>query len=148
MKFRVTLESSGTAVGMEVPTEVVEGLGQGKRPPVKVTINGSTFRTTIGAMGGRSMIAINATNRAATKVSGGETVEVTLELDTESRELPVPADLAKALKANASAKKRFDGLTASKKKAIIVSIEGAKTLETRQRRIAKSIGLLREGRTR
>jgi bacteriocin resistance YdeI/OmpD-like protein/uncharacterized protein DUF1905 len=145
MKFRVTLESSGTAVGMEVPTEVVEGLGQGKRPPVKVTINGSTFRTTVGAMGGRSMIAINATNRAATKVSGGETVEVTLELDTESRELPVPADLAKALKANASAKKRFDGPTASKKKAIIVSIEGAKTEDTRQRRLDKALSDLEAG---
>jgi hypothetical protein len=139
MKFRVTLESSGTAVGMEVPAEVVEGLGQGKRPPVKVTINGFTFRTTIGAMGGRSMIAINAANRKGTGVSGGDTVEVTLELDTDSRELPVPADLAKALKTNAAAKKSFDGLTPSKKKAIITSIEGAKTADTRQRRLDKAL---------
>jgi hypothetical protein len=139
MKFRVTLESSGTAVGMEVPAEVVESLGQGKRPPVKVTVNGFTFRTTIGAMGGRSMIAINAANRTGAKVSGGETVEVTLELDTESRELPVPADLAKALKGNAAAKKSFDSLTPSKKKAIIVSIEGAKTADTRQRRLDKAL---------
>lgn len=139
MKFRVTLESSGTAVGMEVPTEVVEGLGQGKRPPVKVTINGFTFRTTVGAMGGRSMIAINAANRKGTGVNGGETVEVTIELDTESRELPVPADLAKALKGNAAAKKSFDALTPSKKKAIITSIEGAKTADTRQRRLDKAL---------
>jgi hypothetical protein len=139
MKFRVTLESSGTAVGMEVPAEVVESLGQGKRPPVKVTVNGFTFRTTIGAMGGRSMIAINAANRTGAKVSGGESVEVTLELDTESRELPVPADLAKALKGNAAAKKSFDSLTPSKKKAIIVSIEGAKTADTRQRRLDKAL---------
>lgn len=139
MKFRVTLESSGTAVGMEVPAEVVEGLGQGKRPPVKVTVNGFTFRTTVGAMGGRSMIAINAANRTGAKVSGGETVEVTLELDTESRELPVPDDLAKALKGSAAAKKSFDSLTPSKKKAIIVSIEGAKTADTRQRRLDKAV---------
>jgi len=139
MKVRVTLEATGNLVGMEVPAEVIEALGKGKRPPVKVTINGYTFRTTVGAMGGRSMVAINAETRKGAGVSGGETLDAIIELDTESRDLPVPADLAKALKGSASAKKQFDALTPSKKKAIIVSIEGAKTADTRQRRLDKAI---------
>src|SRR6195256_5439587 len=86
MRFRTTLLQSGkTAVGIQVPNEVVEGLGAGKRPPVRVTINGYTYRNTIGVMGGVFMVGVSAENREKARVAGGQDVDVEFELDTEQR---------------------------------------------------------------
>jgi hypothetical protein len=149
VKFRTVLEQAGkTATGIHVPDGVVEGLGAGKRPPVRVTINGYTYRSTVASMGGGFMVGVNAQNREAAGVAGGDTIDVEIELDTAPREVAVPPDLAKALKKDAKAKKTFDALSNSNKGWHVQSIEGAKTDETRQRRIAKSVAALREGRPR
>jgi hypothetical protein len=149
VKFRTVLEQAGkTATGIHVPDGVVEGLGAGKRPPVRVTINGYTYRSTVASMGGRFMVGVNAQNREAAGVAGGDTIDVEIELDTAPREVAVPPDLAKALKKDAKAKKTFDALSNSNKGWHVQSIEGAKTDETRQRRIAKSMAALHEGRPR
>jgi hypothetical protein len=149
VRFRTTLERSGkTATGFEVPSTVVEGLGAGKRPAVRVTINGYTYRSTVAAMDGRSMIGVSAENRAAARVEGGDVIEVDLELDTAPREVTVPPELAAALKKDAKARKTFDGLSYSNRRWLAESIAGAKTEETRRRRIAKAVAALREGRPR
>jgi hypothetical protein len=149
VRFRTTLEQAGkTATGFEVPTTVVEGLGAGKRPPVRVTIRGHTYRSTVVSMDGRFMVGVSAENREAAGVAGGEVIDVDIELDTVPREVTVPPDLAKALKKDAKAKRTFDALSYSNKGWHVQSIEGAKTDETRQRRIAKSVAALREGRPR
>jgi hypothetical protein len=147
--FRATVEQSGkTATGIEVPSSVVEGLGAGKRPPVRVTIKGHTYRSTVASMGGRFMVGVSAENREAAGVASGDEVDVEIELDTAPREVTVPPDFKEALKKDAKAKKTFDGLSYSNKGWHVQSIEGAKTDETRQRRIAKSVAALREGRPR
>ena len=98
MRFRAIVELSGkTATGIRVPAEVVEGLGQGRRPPVSVTIGGYTYRSTVGVMGGQFMLPLSAENRTAAGVAAGDEVEVEVELDTRSREVSVPADFAEAL---------------------------------------------------
>ena len=149
MRFRAPLEQAGkTATGFEVPSTVVEGLGAGKRPAVRVTINDHTYRSTVASMGGRFMIGVSAENREAAGVVGGDVIDVDIELDTAPREVTVPPDFAKALKKDAKAKKTFDGLSFSNKGWHVQSIDGAKTDETRQRRIAKSVSALREGRPR
>jgi hypothetical protein len=149
VRFRATVEQAGrTATGIEVPETVVEGLGAGKRPPVRVTINGHTYRSTVASMGGRFMVGVSAENREASGVAGGDKVDVDIELDTSPREVTVPPDFAKALKKDAKAKKTFDALSYSNKGWHVQSIEGAKTDETRQRRIAKSIDALHDGRLR
>jgi hypothetical protein len=149
LRFRATIEQSGkTATGIEVPSTVVEGLGAGKRPPVRVTINGFTYRSTIASMDGRFMVGISAGNRAGAKVAGGDMVDVDIELDSAPREVAVPKDFAAALKKDAKARKTFEALSNSNKGWHVTSIEGAKTDETRQRRIAKSIAALHEGRPR
>src|SRR5258708_6219528 len=140
MKFRVTLELAGkTATGFQVPDEVVAGLGAGKRPPVRVTINGHTYRSTVASMGGRYLVPVSAENRASAGVAGGDDMEVDLELDTEPREVTVPTDLAEALGRDADAKRFFDGLSYTKKQWFVLSIEGAKKPETRQRRLTEAI---------
>jgi bacteriocin resistance YdeI/OmpD-like protein/uncharacterized protein DUF1905 len=149
MRFRATIERSGpTATGIHVPDEVVEGLGAGKRPPVRVTINDYTYRSTIAVMGGTFMVGVSAANRAGARVAGGDEVDVEIELDTAPREVAVPADLAAALDAEPAARRTFDALSYSNKSWHTLQVEGARTDETRQRRIAKSVAALREGRPR
>ena len=149
MRFRTTILQTGkTAAGMEVPPEIVEALGSGRRPKVRVTIHEYTYRTTVAVMGGIYMIGVNAENRAGAAVRAGDEIDVDVELDTAPREVNVPGDLAAALAAEPDAARTFDGLSYSNKTWHTYQIESAKTDETRQRRIAKSIEALREGRIR
>ena len=149
MRFRAAVELGGkTATGIRVPEEVVAALGSSKRPAVLVTIGGHTYRSTVASMGGTFMLPISAENRMSAKVAAGDEVEVDIELDTEPRELTVPPDLAEALDRNADARRTFDRLSYSQRQWHVLSIEAAKTAETRQRRIAKSVDTLREGRPR
>lgn len=144
--FRTTvLRAGGTATGIEVSPEVVEKLGHGRRPPVRVTINGHTYRSTVAVMGGAFMVGISAANRALAGVAGGDEVDVELELDTEPREVAVPPELAAALDADPAARARFAGLSYSRRRALAEPIEAAKTAETRQRRVDRALGELRAG---
>src|SRR3977135_3010051 len=119
MKFHTTLLQSGkTAVGIQVPNEVVEGLGAGKRPPVRVTINGYTYRNTIAVMGGVFMVGVNAENREHAHVAGGDEVDVDIELDTEPRELTLPTDFSEALDRQTDAKRFFATLSYTRRQAL------------------------------
>src|SRR3712207_5787593 len=146
MRFRATVELGGkTATGIRVPAEVVASLGPSKRPAVRVTINGHTYRSTVAPLGGAHMLPVSAEIRERAGVAAGDEVEVDIELDTEPREVTVPPDFAAALDRDADAKRSFDGLSYSNKRRYVLSIEEAKTEETRQRRIAKAIDTLRAG---
>jgi bacteriocin resistance YdeI/OmpD-like protein/uncharacterized protein DUF1905 len=148
MRFRTTVILAGkTATGVEVPTEIVEALGSGKRPAVTVTINGHTYRSTVASMGGKFLLPISAEHRGHTGVAAGEEIEVDVELDTEPRVVTVPADFAEALAADAEAKRFFEGLSYSHQRRHVLAVEGAKAAETRQRRIGKAVEMLREGRS-
>ena len=149
MKFHATILLAGkTATGIEVPPEVVEGLGSGRKPPVRVTIGGHTYRSTVAARGERFLVGVSAENREKAGVAAGDEVEVEIELDTQPREVTVPSDLAAVLDRERKARQFFDGLSYSQKQWYVLPIEQAKTDETRQRRIAKAVGMLQEGRKR
>lgn len=149
MRFRTTLLQSGpTATGFEVPAEVVASLGKGKRPPVVVTVNGYTYRNTVAVFGDVFMIGISAEHRAASGIRAGDDLDVELVLDTAPRVVDVPADLAAALDAEPEARRTFDALSYSNQSWHVLSVNGARTEETRQRRIEKSVATLREGRPR
>ena len=132
-----------TATGFEVPPEVVDRLGAGKRPAVRVTIGPHTYRSTLAVMGGRFMIPLSAENRADAGVAAGDTIDVTLELDTQPRVVVVPADLAAAM--NADSRRAFDALSYSRQRQLVESIEAAKTPATRERRISKAVDDLQGG---
>jgi Bacteriocin-protection, YdeI or OmpD-Associated/Domain of unknown function (DUF1905) len=149
MKFRTTIQQSeGTATGIRIPDKVVESLEAGKRPPVRVTINGATYRNTVAVMGGEYWVGVSAENRALTGVKGGDEVDVEIELDTAPREVTVPADFAAALDAEPDARRTFESLSRSNRSWHVLSIEGAKADDTRRRRIARSVETLRQGRAR
>lgn len=148
MRFKTTLDSAGkNAAGFRVPPEVVEALGKGKRPPVIVTINGYSYRNTVAVYGDEFLIGVAQEHRAPAGVRPGDEIEVDLELDTAPREVEVPPDLAAALDADADAKRAFESLSYSNKRRITLSIEDAKSEETRKRRIEKAVAQLGEGRT-
>lgn len=137
----VLKDAEKDATGIEIPEEVIAALGKGKKPPVKVTLNGYTYRTTVAVMGGKFLIPLSAEHRNAAGVQGGDVVEVTLELDTEPRTVTVPDDLAQAL-SEAGATAAFDALAYSARKEHVRQVESAKALETRNRRIAKIVANL------
>ena len=123
-KFQTTILTAGkTATGICIPDEIVEALNGGKKPPIKITLNGYTYRGTVAVMGGKYMVGVNAGIREASGVKGGDTLNVEIELDTDERKVELPADF-------------------KKQKNHITLIEQAKTDETRQKRIDKSIANL------
>ncbi|HVG66236.1 MAG TPA: YdeI/OmpD-associated family protein [Actinomycetota bacterium] len=149
MRFRTTIVQSGkNTTGIQVPDEVVEALGSGRRPAVKVTVNGYSYRSTVASMSGVFMVSLSAEHRAGAGVGGGDEVEVDLELDSAPREVTVPPELVAALDAEPAARATFDGLSYSNKSWHVLQVTGAKTEETRQRRIARSVDALKQGRPR
>jgi hypothetical protein len=146
MRFRTKILSAGkTAAGIEVPAKVVAALGSSKRPPVRVTINGFTYRSTVAVMGGKFMLGISNEVRQSAGVAAGETVDIDLELDDQPRDVELPADFAAALDRDAKAKKFFEGLSYSKKLRLVIPID-IKNVETRKQRIAETVKGLREGK--
>jgi hypothetical protein len=146
MRFRTKILQAGkTATGIEVPAKVVAALGSSKRPPVRATINGYTYRSTVAVMGGTFMLGISDDVRKAAGVAGGDMVDVDLELDTAPREVELPPDFAAALGRNAKAKKFFAGLSYSKKTTLVRALD-VKAVDVRKERIAKTVEQLSEGR--
>ncbi len=142
MRFETTMSQFGRNTGIEVPADVIEALGAGRRPAVVVTVNGFEYRSTVGVMGGRSLIPFSADRRAQTGIAGGDAITVEIEVDAEPRTVDVPGDLTEALTA-AGVRAAFDALSPSVRKARVVSVEGAKAAATRQRRIDAVVAELR-----
>lgn len=138
----VLKDKEKSATGLPVPADAVAALGAGKKPRVKVSLNGYTYRTTLATMGGVFMLSLSAENREAAGVQAGQTVEVTLELDTEPRSVEVPDDLAAALAMAPGAREVFDALSFSARKEFVRQVETAKAPETRERRIAGIVAKL------
>lgn len=137
----VTQAEDVNATGLPVLAEAVAALGTKKRPPVKVTLNGYTYRTTVAAYGDVFMVPLSAEHRIAAGVQAGDQVAVTLELDNEPRTVDAPADLAAAL-AQAGAAAAFDRLSYTQRKEHVRQVETAKATGTRQRRIDKIVASL------
>ena len=138
-------EGQVTATMFEAPVDMRETFGRA-RPPLLVTINGHTYRTTPGVYGGRAYVPLNRANRAAAGVQAGDEVEVVLALDTEPRAVDVPADLAAALAADTVAQERFAAMSYSHRREYVDWIEEAKRPQTRARRITACIERVRTGR--
>jgi bifunctional DNA-binding transcriptional regulator/antitoxin component of YhaV-PrlF toxin-antitoxin module len=143
MKFSAELALAGkTATGIEVPPEIVESLGRGKRVPVHVAIGPHTWRSTIAVYGGRYFLGVSAENRDAAGIKAGDVVEVDVSPDDEPRDVELPPDFAAALDENPEARDRFERLSYTHRKEHVRAILDAKAPETRQRRIEKAISML------
>jgi hypothetical protein len=141
MRFETAMFQDGNNTGIEVPPELIEQLGAGKRPPVTVSVNGYEYRSTVAVMGGRFLIPFSSDKRAATGIKGGDPIVVDLSVDTAPRTVEVPDDLAAALEA-AGVRAAFDALAPSARNAHVTAVDGAKAAETRERRIAAIVAKL------
>jgi hypothetical protein len=134
------LQAEGlNATGIRIPSEVIADLGTQKRPKVKVTVNGYTYRNTVAVFGDVFMVGVSQAHREASGLQPGAEIEVTLELDTEPRTVDVPDDLKAALSEKAGATEAFDALSFTRRKEFVRQVEDAKTQETRDRRISKIV---------
>lgn len=139
MRFRSQVEPNEPMRGLEVPPQVVEALGAGKRPRVIITINGHSWRSRVAIMRGRYLLGLSNANRQAAGVVTGEEVEIELALEPEPIVVDVPEDFARALDADPPARAAYDRLTESQKRQHVRAIESAKKPETRKRRIEKAL---------
>jgi hypothetical protein len=145
MEFESVVELGGkTATGIPVPDDVIAALGSSKRPPVTITINGYTYRTTAVRMGDRFFVPLSAENREGAGVAAGDDITVDIEADTAPREVTLPEDLAAAM--DDDARSAYDALSYSHRKEWVRWVEEAKKPETRASRIEKTVSGLREGR--
>ena len=147
LRFKVKLEGvAGTEVAwLNAPFDVVENFGTRARVPVRGTINGFAFRSSLMPMGGCHGMAVNRAMRAGARAKAGDVVEVVLERDVEERTVEVPPELKKELSRSKKAQQRWDGLPFTHKKEMANSIAGAKQEETRKRRLAKVMQVLKTG---
>jgi hypothetical protein len=144
MKFKAKLLQGGkTATGIEIPQKVIEGLGGSKRPALKVTVNGYTYRTTVGFMDGKSMLPFSGDHREASGIRGGDALDVEVEVDTAPRTVELPKELAARLK-KAGVMAAYESSPPSAKKEFVRQVESAKAEDTRERRILKIIETLKK----
>jgi hypothetical protein len=146
IRMMVTLVPRGPAAAVVLDDEQIAAIGEGaKRFPVRATVNGYSWRMTVARMRGEFLVGLNRAVRDAAAVEAGDTVEVTIELDTEPREVELPEALASALTADAAARSAFDALSFTYRKEYARWIAEAKRQETRDRRVAQALERLRQG---
>ena len=143
LRFECRLESDKDACFIRVPAVVLTALGQEKRMPVSVTINGYTYRSRIAVYGGQSYLGVRREVREAAGVAAGDQLTVGLEYDAELRTVDLPEGLRSALAADAEAAAAFDRLSYTHRKELVQWVTGAKRAETQQRRIAQAKEMLR-----
>lgn len=140
--FKTTLLREGGMSCIPIPFDPKGVFGK-VRAPVRVTINGYTFRSTIAAMGGPPFVPFRRSHREAAGLEGRETLRVTLELDEEKREVTPPPDLVKALKSSPPGWDRWQELSYTHQREFVEAIEEAKKPETRARRVAGAVDMVR-----
>ena len=147
VRFTASLVPRGPAAAVVLDDQQVAAVGEGaKRFPVVAVVNGYSWRTTVTRMRGEFLLGLNRAVRQEAGVEAGDTVEVELELDTAPREVEVPEALANALAEDSRARAAFERLAYTHRKEYASWIEEAKRDETRQRRVAQTLGRLRQGK--
>lgn len=148
LEFTVKLEGKerSSVAWLNAPFDVEKQFGTRARVPVRGTINGFSFRTSLMPMGGCHGMAVNKTMRAGAGVEAGDTVKVVLERDQAERVVEVPPLLKKELAKSKTAQANWQKLSYSHQKEIALSIRGAKQEETRVRRLAKAMNILKTGK--
>lgn len=147
LRFKIELEGQGgmEVAGFPAPFDVVKAFGTKARVPVRGTINGFPFRSSLMPMGGCHMMVVNRMLRNGAKCKAGDVVEIVLERDMEERTVEVPPEIALALKKTKAARERWEKLPFTHKKEMARSITEAKQEETKKRRLAKVLSVLESG---
>lgn len=147
VSFDTTLSAFGNNTGIEVPDEIITELNAGKRPALLVKVNGYEYQNTPGIMNGKTMLSFSSEHRQNTGLAGGDKIHVELAVSSTPREVAMSDDFREALQAS-NTEEFFNSLSNSLQRYHCDLINGAKTAETRQKRIEKAIGLFQAGKQR
>lgn len=139
--FHARLGAEGHALFFEVPFDVKREFGKA-RPPVKVSVNGHSYRSTVSVYGGKYYLPVRRERREEAGLKAGDIIRVTVALDTEVRTVTLPRELSAAFKKNGAARERWEKLSYTHKKEHADAILGAKKPETRARRVEKTLAML------
>src|SRR5258707_11068782 len=147
LQFKIKIEGkeAGVVAASTPPVDVAEMFGTRGRVPVRGTINSFPFRSSLMPMGGCHMMPVNRTLCQGAGVKPRDIVDVVMERDAEARIVEAPPELKKELAKSKKAQERWDELVFTHKKEMAVSISGAKQEETRKRRLAKVVRVLKTG---
>jgi uncharacterized protein YdeI (YjbR/CyaY-like superfamily) len=107
--------------------------------PVRGTINGYPYRSSIFPYSGVHYLIVNKEVRDGAGVRAGDEVDMVMERDDESRVIEPPEDLARAIAGSAAAQRAWEKLSYTHKKEYATAVEEAKKPETRARRIEKAV---------
>lgn len=147
--LHATLEKRGPAGAFLLTDEQAAALGEGRKAfPVRVTLHGTALSLRLARMGGENMIGLSKASRAQAGVEIGGTYDVEIELDEGEREVEVPDELQQALDGDSAARDAYAKLSFTHRKEFARWVAEAKTTPTRERRVATTLEMLREGRTR
>ncbi|HEY6764768.1 MAG TPA: YdeI/OmpD-associated family protein [Candidatus Sulfotelmatobacter sp.] len=144
-KVKIAGKEAGAVAAITPPVNVLEVFGTRARVPVKGTINGFPFRSSLMPYGGIHMMPVNKALREGAGVRPGDVVEIVMEKDEEKRTVEAPAELRKELAKSRTARANWEKLSFTHKKEITISIRDAKQEETRVRRLAKAMQILKTG---
>jgi hypothetical protein len=148
LRFKVTLdgqEGGGSGAALRAPFDVQETFRTRARVPVRGTINGFPFRSSLMPMGGCHRMVVNKALREGAGVEAGDTVEIVMERDEDERTIDPPPALKKELAKSKAARANWDKLSFTHKKEMAHAITGAKQEETRARRLTKITQILKTG---
>ncbi len=149
IRFKATLVPRGPAAAVVLSDEQVAAVGDGaKRFTVVASVNGYTWRTSVSRMRGEFLLGLNRAVREQARAQAGDIVEVELALDHAEREVELPEALATALAEDSQARAAFDRLAFTHRKEFARWVQDAKRDQTRERRVAEALPMLRDGRTR
>lgn len=149
IRFTARLEPRGPAAAVVLDDAQVAEVGEGaRRFPVVATVNGYTWRTSVARMGGEFLVGLSREVREGAGVTAGDEVDVALELDTQPREVEVPPELAAALSADPAVAAAYDRLAFTHRKEYARWVAQARQPQTRERRAAQAVEMIRAGRTR
>lgn len=140
-KFSAKLGAEGHALFFEVPFDVKKEFGKA-RPPVKVSVNGHSYRSTVSVYGGKYYLPVRSERRDAAGLKHGDIIRVTVALDTAARTVQPPPELSAALAKNSAAKAQWQMLSYTHKKEHADAILQAKKPDTRARRVQKTLEML------
>jgi uncharacterized protein YdeI (YjbR/CyaY-like superfamily) len=149
LMFTTTLVKRGPGVAVILDSDQVAAVGEGaKRFPVATTINGETWRSTVVRMRGEFMVGLSKAVRDQVGAAAGDTVELTMALDTEERIVDVPTELGSALAGDAEASAAYERLAYTHRKEFARWVAEGKQADTRLRRAARALEMLHAGKTR
>ncbi|MEO6728842.1 MAG: YdeI/OmpD-associated family protein [Candidatus Dojkabacteria bacterium] len=138
MKFTAKIfTGGGQTAGFLIPEDVMTSLGDKKRVPVVITLNGYSYRSTVATYEGKQAVGISIENREKAGVKIGDTLEIDVSFDDKPRIVEVPEIMQKELEKNPKAKEVFEGLAFTHKKEYVKWIEEAKKEETKTSRLEK-----------